>query len=105
HHTRLELVEGGNIFKQGDHPTLKFIGYDSLGNEVDLSGKQIEGSLFSRNKGIIYEAPASFTDGRIVFTINEVLDNGDFQLEFTVTDSADPDYRAKFPSDEYAAKL
>ncbi|MGX7596283.1 hypothetical protein ACWNS2_13710 [Planococcus plakortidis] len=105
HHTRLELVEGGNIFKQGDHPTLKFIAYDSLGNEVDLTGKEIEGALYSRNKGIMYEAPASFTDDRIVFTINELIDNGDFQLEFTVTDSADPDYRAKFPSDEYAAKL
>lgn len=105
HHTKLDLVEGGNIFKQGDHPTLKFIGYDSLGNEVDLTGKQIDGALFSRNKGIIYEAPASFIDGRFVFTIDELLDNGKFQLEFTVTDSADPNYRAKFPSDEYAAEL
>lgn len=105
HHTRLELVEGGNIFKQGDHPTLKFIAYDSLGNEVDLTNKQIEGALYSRNKGIMYEAPASFTDGRIVFTIDELLDNGKFQLEFTATDSADPDYRTKFPSDEYAAQL
>lgn len=105
HHTKLDLVEGGNIFKQGDHPTLKFIGYDSLGNEADLTGKQIEGALFNRNKGIIYEASASFADGRIVFTINELLDNGKFQLEFTVTDSTDPNYRAKFPSDEYAAEL
>lgn len=105
HHTKLDLVEGGNIFKQGDHPTLKFIGYDSLGNEVDLTGKQIEGALFNRNKGIIYEASASFADGRIVFTIDELLDNGKFQLEFTVTDSADPNYRAKFPSDEFAAEL
>lgn len=105
HHTKLVLVEGGNIFKQGDHPTLKFIAYDSLGNEVDLTNKQIEGALYSRNKGIMYEAPASFTDGRIVFTIDELLDNGKFQLEFTATDSADPDYRAKFPSDEYAAQL
>ena len=76
HHTKLVLVEGGNIFKQGDHPTLKFIAYDSLGNEVDLTNKQIEGALYNRNKGIMYEAPASFTDGLIVFTIDELLDNG-----------------------------
>lgn len=104
-HTRLDLVEGGNIFKQGDYVTLGFIPRDYTGASVDLTDKQIEGSIFNGSTGVIYEGPASFVDGKIFFTIKQVLNDGKFQLEFTVTDAADPEYRTKFPTDDYASEL
>lgn len=104
-HTRLDLVEGGNIFKQGDYVTLGFIPRDYTGASVDLTNKQIEGSIFNGSTGVIYEGPASFVDGKIFFTIKQVLNDGKFQLEFTVTDAADPEYRTKFPTDDYASEL
>ncbi|MDE0581564.1 hypothetical protein ON064_00680 [Planococcus sp. A6] len=104
-HTRLDLVEGGNIFKQGDYVTLGFIPRDYTGASVDLTNKQIEGSIFNGSTGVIYEGPASFVDGKIFFTIKQVLNDGKFQLEFTVTDAADQEYRTKFPTDDYASEL
>lgn len=106
-HTRLDLVAGGNVFKQGDHMTLGFTPRDYEGDVVDLTGKDIEGVIYSRRKGIMFTAPADYVtaEQKIEFTIDEVLDHGEFQIEFTVTDATDPEYRRKFPSAEQDGRL
>ena len=106
-HTRLDLVAGGNVFKQGDHMTLGFTPRNYEGDVVDLTGKDIEGVIYSRRKGIMFTAPADYVtaEQKIEFTIDEVLDHGEFQIEFTVTDAADPEYRRKFPSAEQDGRL
>lgn len=105
-HTRLDLVEGGNIFKQGEHAKLKFAGRDSKGRTVDLTGKDIAVAIWN-SKGVMYEGAAGFDSENqlIELNINQLLQHGDFQIEFTATDSADPNYRQKFPSGEYEGKI
>lgn len=105
-HTRLDLVEGGSIFKQGEHAQLAFNPRDYSGKTVDLTGKDIAVAIWN-SKGVMYEGTASFdsTAQLIRLTINQLLQHGDFQIEFTVTDAADPDYRRKFPSGEYEGKI
>lgn len=102
-HTRIDLAQGGTRFKQGDFVELAFTPRDAAGKVVDLTGKQIEASIWNRSKGVIYQGAASFDSAEklIRVTIKETLDHGKFQIEFTVTDSTDADYRRKFPSDEY----
>lgn len=106
-HTRISLVEGGNVFKQGDHVTLGFVPRDYAGNILDLTGKQIEGVVYSGRKGIMFQAPATFdsAEQKIVFTIDQVVDYGQFQIEFTATDASDPEYRLKLPSAEQDGRL
>ncbi|ALS76917.1 hypothetical protein AUC31_17565 [Planococcus rifietoensis] len=105
-HTRLDLVEGGSIFKQGEHAQLAFNPRDYSGKTVDLTGKDIAVAIWN-DKGIMYEGTASFdsTVQLIRLTINQLLQHGDFQIEFTATDAANPDYRRKFPSGEYEGKI
>lgn len=101
YHTRLNLIEGGNRFKQGDRITLAFAPLDYKGEAIDLTGKQINGMIYSTAKGVIYEKVAAYDAERklILFSIDETVDYGTFQVEFTVTDSANSNYRLKIPSD------
>lgn len=105
-HTRIELVEGGDVFKQGDHVSLSFTPRDYKGGVVDLSGKKITVAIIGK-KGIIFEADAAFdaTSQVIRITINQTLDYGDFRIEFTVTDPANTAYRRKFPSGQYDGRI
>lgn len=105
-HTRIDLVEGGNVFRQGDHATLGFIPRDYAGNIVDLTGKLIDVSILGR-KGIMFTSTATFDSAAQVIRvlIDEVLDYGDHRIEFTVTDPNDADYRRKFPSSEYDGRI
>lgn len=105
-HTRIDLVEGGNVFRQGDHATLGFIPRDYAGNIVDLTGKLIDVSILGR-KGIMFTSTATFDSAAQVIRvlIDEVLDYGDHRIEFTVTDPNDADYRRKFPSGEYDGRI
>ncbi|MFP3344598.1 hypothetical protein R0J87_19165, partial [Halomonas sp. SIMBA_159] len=88
------------------HAQLAFNPRDYSGKTVDLTGKDIAVAIWN-SKGIMYEGTASFdsTAQLIRLTINQILQHGDFQIEFTVTDAADPDYRRKFPSGEYEGKI
>lgn len=100
-HTRLNLIEGGNRFKQGDRVSLSFSALDSRGEAIDLENKNIQGEIYSSHKGVIYEKAASYDTAKqlIIFQIDRTLDYGTFQIEFTVTDPSDADYRLKIPSD------
>lgn len=101
YHTRLNLVEGGNRFKQGDRITLAFAALNSKGEVIDLTGKTIHGEIYSTHKGVVYEKSATFdaVKKQILFAIDKTIDNGTFQVEFTVTSSSDANYRLKIPSD------
>lgn len=101
--TRIDLVEGGNVVKQGHHLTLGYVPRDQNGNVVDLTGKSIAVALFDKKK-IIYEAPASFSNGVIRFTIDTTLESGNVQVEFTAT-SSDINYRQKFPTNTNEGRL
>lgn len=100
-HTRLNLIEGGNRFKQGDRVSLSFSALDSRGEAIDLENKNIQGEIYSSHKGVIYEKAASYDTAKqlIIFQIDRTVDYGTFQIEFTVTDPSDADYRLKIPSD------
>lgn len=94
----IELVQGANTFKQGENITLGYKAYDDSGNQIDLTGKTLAASLFGQ-KGTVYEAPASFSDGILYFSIEDtVVPDGNYQIEFTATSSADTTYRRKFPT-------
>lgn len=97
--TQVRLAEGGNIVRQGHHFTQGFIPQDSAGVPVDLSGKNINVTIFSP-RGIRYETTGTYeaSTGIVRYTVKENIGNGRVQVEFTVTDPANPDYREKFPS-------
>lgn len=104
-HTRIDLAEGGTRFKQGDYAQLAFTPRNAAGQVVDLSNKTIEVAIWGNGKGVIYQADAFYdSESKVIrTTIDEILEAGRFQIEFTVTDASDPTYRKKFPSDEYNA--
>lgn len=104
--TRLELVEGGNVFRQGSYVKLSFAPRDYAGNIVDLTGKDIAVAIWNK-KGIVYEGTASYDedDQLIRLMIEEVLQHGKYNIEFTATSVADTTYRQKFPSSEYEGQI
>ncbi|RLJ90114.1 hypothetical protein [Planococcus citreus] len=106
-HTRLDLINGGNIFRQDDKITLGYIARNSNGEAIDFSGKEIMGTIYNRRAGIMFEAEASFDaeSQKIIFTITQMLDHGTFEIEFVVTDPGNANYRVVVPSDEYSGRL
>ncbi|MFP3356839.1 hypothetical protein R0K17_05700 [Planococcus sp. SIMBA_143] len=106
-HTRLDLINGGNIFRQDDKITLGYIARNANGEALDFSGKEIMGTIYNRRAGIMYEAEASFDadSQKIIFTITQTLDHGTFEIEFVVTDPGNVNYRVVVPSDEYSGRL
>ncbi|MEZ0482658.1 hypothetical protein [Planococcus sp. SSTMD024] len=105
-HTRLDLVEGGSIFKQGDHVDLAFVPRDYQGRTVDLTNKNISVAIWD-SRGIMLEGPATYDSeaNLIRLTIKQILPHGDFQIEFTATDPNDLNYRKKFPSGDFEGKI
>lgn len=102
--TTLDLVEGGNVIKQGHHFTQGFRPRDAKGAPVDLTGLAIDVVIFNK-RGVIYETTATFSDGLIRYRVTENIGNGTVWVEFTVTDPQDATYREKFPANEMDAKL
>lgn len=105
-HTRIVLAEGGNIFRQGEHVKLSFSPRDYAGNVVDLSDKDISVAIWNR-KGVMYEGTASYDvdDQLIRMMVEETLEHGEFNIEFTATSAFDPSYRQKFPSSEFDGRI
>lgn len=106
-YTRLDLINGGNIFRQDDKITLGYIARNSNGEAIDFSGKEIMGTIYNRRAGIMFEAEANFDadSQKIIFTITQTLDHGTFEIEFVVTDPVNANYRVVVPSDEYSGRL
>lgn len=104
--TRLDMVKGATVLRQGHYDTLAFTPRNSEGEVVDLSGKVINVKIIGQ-KGIVYETSGSFnvTDSTLQFSISENIGHGEMWMEITVTDPADATYRQKFPTSEYEGKL
>ncbi|PKH09869.1 hypothetical protein [Planomicrobium sp. MB-3u-38] len=104
--TRLDMVKGATVLRQGHFDTLAFTPRNSEGEVVDLSGKVINVKIIGQ-KGIVYETSGSFnvTDSTLQFSISENIGHGEMWMEITVTDPADATYRQKFPTSEYEGKL
>lgn len=102
--TSVDLIEGGNVIKQGHYLTLGFIPRDVDGDTVDLTGKNIAVALYN-HKQIIYETTATFSGGVLRFTIDEIIESGNAQVEFTATSSTDAGYRQKFPTNKNDGRL
>lgn len=100
----IDLVEGGNVFKQGHYLTLGYVPRDEKGETVDLSGKTLNAALWSR-KGVAFEAAATFSVGVIRFTLDKVVAAGDYTVEFTATSSTDAKYRKKFPTNQHSGRI
>lgn len=100
--SRIELVEGGNVFKQGHFLTLGYIPYDESGAKVDLTGKTLGVVIWGR-KGIVFEAPATFGSGVLRFILDEILPSGEYQVEFTATSTGG--YRKKFPANANTGRI
>lgn len=100
----IDLVEGGNVFKQGHHLTLGYIPRDEKGGVVDLSNKTLSVSIWGRI-GIVFEGPATFSAEIIRFTLKELIPAGEYQVEFTATSSTDADYRKKFPTNSVSGRI
>lgn len=104
--TRLDMVKGATVLRQGHFDTLAFTPRNSEGEVVDLSGKVINVKIIGQ-KGIVYETSGGFdvTDSTLQFSISENIGHGEMWMEITVTDPADATYRQKFPTSEYEGKL
>lgn len=104
--TRLDIVKGATVLRQGHFDTLAFTPRNSEGEVVDLSGKVINVKIIGQ-KGIVYETSGGFnvTDSTLQFSISENIGHGEMWMEITVTDPADATYRQKFPTSEYEGKL
>ena len=100
----IDLVEGGNVFKQGHYLTLGYVPRDEKGETVDLSGKTLNVSLWGR-KGVVFEAAATYSGGVIRFTLDKMVPAGDYAVEFTVTSSTDAKYRKKFPTNQHSGRI
>lgn len=100
----IDLVEGGNVFKQGHYLTLGYVPRDEKGETVDLSGKTLNVSLWGR-KGVVFEAAAIYSAGVIRFTFDKMVAAGDYTVEFTVTSSTDAEYRKKFPTNQHSGRI
>lgn len=100
----IDLVEGGNVFKQGHYLTLGYVPRDEKGETVDLSGKTLNVSLWGR-KGVVFEAAATYSAGVIRFTLDKMVPAGDYTVEFTVTSSTDAKYRKKFPTNQHSGRI
>lgn len=100
----IDLVEGGNVFKQGHYLTLGYVPRDEKGETVDLSGKTLNVSLWGR-KGVVFEAAATYSAGVIRFTLDKMVPAGDYTVEFTVTSSTDSKYRKKFPTNQHSGRI
>src|SRR5690606_31955140 len=104
--TRLDLIEGGTILRQGHFTSLAFSPRDADGAIVDLTGKTIDVVIVGR-PGIVYETKGTFDSAEkvIEFKISKNIGHGYMWFEITVTDPNDATYRQKFPTDEYQGKL
>lgn len=100
----IDLVEGGNVFKQGHYLTLGYVPRDEKGETVDLSGKTLNVSLWGR-KGVVFEAAATYSGGVIRFTFDKLVAAGDYTVEFTATSSTDAKYRKKFPTNQHSGRI
>ncbi|ANU28464.1 polysaccharide deacetylase family protein [Planococcus versutus] len=102
--TNIDLVEGGNVFKQGHHLTLGYIPRDEKGGVVDLSNKILSVSIWGRI-GVVFEGSATFSAEIIRFTLKELIPAGEYQVEFTATSSTDSSYRKKFPTNTTSGRI
>lgn len=102
--TTIDLVEGGNVFKQGHHLTLGYIPRDEKGGVVDLSNKTLSVSIWGRI-GVVFEGAATFSADTIRFTLKELIPAGEYQVEFTATSSTDSSYRKKFPTNTTSGRI
>lgn len=100
----IDLVEGGNVFKQGHYLTLGYIPRDESGAVVDLTGKTLSVTLWGR-KGVGFEADAVYADGVLRFTLNKTIIAGEYNVEFTATSSTDATYRKKFPTSASSGRI
>lgn len=91
-----ELVEGGNVIKQGEKFTLSFRLFDEDGKEVDAAGKSISVKIASKI-GVVYETAATIVGGLIAFSVYEDIGHGDMRVELTVTSGSA--LLQKYPSD------
>lgn len=102
--TTIDLVEGGNVFKQGHHLTLGYIPRDEKGAVVDLSNKTLNVAIWGRI-GVVFEGLATFSTDTIRFTLKELIPAGDYQVEFTATSTTDSSYRKKFPTNITSGRI
>ncbi|MFC3212734.1 right-handed parallel beta-helix repeat-containing protein [Planomicrobium okeanokoites] len=104
--TQLDLVEGGNVIRQGHHFTLGFTPRGENGDVVALTGKDIYAVFYDKN-GIRYEGTAEYVadDAVIRVTITENIGHGTMWIEFTATDPNDATYKRKFPARENNARI
>lgn len=102
--TSIDLVEGGNVFKQGHYLTLGYVPRDENGDAVDLSGRTLSVALWARD-GIAFESDATYSNGVLRFTLNETVPAGNYQIEFTATSSTDENYRKKFPTNYNSGRI
>lgn len=104
--TNIDLVEGGNVVKQGDYFTIGYRPRNAKGEAVDLVGKSIAVEIFNKD-GIAFESTGEFDpgDGLIYVHVNKNIGYGNMFIEFTVTDPNDAGYRLKFPTNNNAGRL
>jgi len=98
--TKVTLIKGGNIIKQGHDFTLEFNLFDGEGNLVDLTGSAVTYKIAQRAGGVVHEGTAQILgEGRIGITVTEDVGYGDrMRVEFTSTVGGKTQ---KFPADDF----
>lgn len=98
--TKVQLVKGGNVIKQGHDFTLEFNLFDAEGVPADITGAVIKYKIAQRVGGVVSEGTATSAGaGRIALTVTEDIGYGDaMRVEFTVTKGG---VTSKFPANDF----
>lgn len=98
--TKVTLIKGGNIIKQGHDFALEFNLFDGEGNLVDLTDSAVTYKIAQRSGGVVHEGTAQILgEGRIAISVTEDVGYGDrMRVEFTATTNGKA---TKFPADDF----
>jgi hypothetical protein len=87
--TTAQLINGGNVIKQGHEFTLGFNLFDVNGDLVNLTGSTVTYKIAGVKSGIVKEGTANIEGaGHVEITVADDIGNGEMRLEFTATNSS-----------------
>lgn len=84
---QIDLIEGGNVVKQGDHFRLKFRMKNAEGEVIDATGKTVTLQV-ANHTGVIAELTGTSDEDGVSFDFDEDIGYGKMDLEIKVTDGS-----------------